>query len=86
VKSTLSDGIPQAFLPLRFVDSQQPENCENRNDPDFVQAFLKKWCVESDFKASNLPLSLQLKCSGCQNDQVKRTLVKRSFLTCMEFV
>jgi hypothetical protein len=23
--------------------SQQPENCENRNDPDFVQAFLKKW-------------------------------------------
>ena len=29
--------------------SQQPENCENRNDPDFVQAFLKKWWVESDF-------------------------------------
>ena len=22
---------------------QQPENCENRNDPDLVQAFLKKW-------------------------------------------
>jgi hypothetical protein len=22
--------------------SQQPENCENRNDPDLVQAFLKK--------------------------------------------
>jgi hypothetical protein len=21
------------------------ENCENRNDPDFVQAFLKKWWV-----------------------------------------
>jgi hypothetical protein len=31
---------------------QQPENCENRNDPDFVQAFLKKWWVESDFKLS----------------------------------
>jgi hypothetical protein len=30
--------------------SQQPENCENRNDPDLVQAFLKKWWVESDFK------------------------------------
>jgi len=30
---------------------QQPENCENRNDPDLVQAFLKKWWVESDFKA-----------------------------------
>jgi hypothetical protein len=33
---------------------QQPENCENRNDPDLVQAFLKKWWVESDFKAPNL--------------------------------
>ena len=29
------------------------ENCENRNDLDLVQAFLKKWWVESDFKASN---------------------------------
>jgi hypothetical protein len=35
--------------------SQQPENCENRNDPDLVQAFLKKWWVESDFKVPNLP-------------------------------
>jgi hypothetical protein len=33
----------------------RPENCENRNDPDLVQAFLKKWWVESDFKAPNLP-------------------------------
>jgi hypothetical protein len=41
------------------------ENCENRNDPDLVQVFLKKWWVESDFKAPNLPLSLQLKGSGC---------------------
>jgi hypothetical protein len=39
--------------------SQQPENCENRNDPDLEQAFLKKWWVESDFKAPNLPLSLK---------------------------
>jgi hypothetical protein len=31
--------------------SQQPENCENRNDPDLVQVFLKKWWFESDFKA-----------------------------------
>ena len=23
--------------------SQQPENCENRNGPDLIQAFLKKW-------------------------------------------
>jgi uncharacterized Fe-S cluster protein YjdI len=45
--------------------SQQPENCENRNDPDLVQAFLKKWWVESDFKAPTLPFSLRLKDSGC---------------------
>jgi hypothetical protein len=32
-----------------------------RNDRDLVQAFLKKWWVESDFKAPNLPLSLRLK-------------------------
>jgi hypothetical protein len=37
------------------------QNCENRNDPDLVQAFLKKWWVESDFKAPNLPLSLRFK-------------------------
>ena len=37
------------------------ENCLNRNDPDLVQAFLKKWWVESDFKAPKLPLSLRLK-------------------------
>jgi hypothetical protein len=40
-------------------ESQQPENCENRNNPDLVQAFLKQWWVESDFKAPNLPLSLR---------------------------
>jgi hypothetical protein len=28
--------------------SQQPENWENRNGPDLVQAFPKKWWVESD--------------------------------------
>jgi hypothetical protein len=50
--------------------SQQPENCENRNDPDLVQAFLKKWWVESDFKAPNLPLSLRLKVSGCHYDNI----------------
>ena len=32
-----------------------------RNDPDLVQAFLKKWRGESDFKAPNLPPSLRLK-------------------------
>jgi hypothetical protein len=29
-----------------------------------VQAFLKKWWVESDFKAPNLPLSLRFKGSA----------------------
>jgi hypothetical protein len=31
-----------------------------------VQAFLKKWWVESDLKAANLSLSLRLKGSGFQ--------------------
>jgi hypothetical protein len=50
--------------------SQQPENCENRKDPDLVQAFLKKWWVESDFKAPSLPLSLRLKVSGCHYNSI----------------
>jgi hypothetical protein len=45
-------------------------NCENRNDPDLVQAFLKKWWVESDFKAPNLPFSLRLKVSGCHYNSI----------------
>ena len=45
------------------------ENCENRNDPDLVQAFLKKWWVESDFKAPNLPLSLRFKGSERRFEQ-----------------
>jgi hypothetical protein len=49
---------------------QQQENCENRNDPDLVQAFLKKWWVESDFIAPNLPLSLRLKGSGCHYNSI----------------
>jgi hypothetical protein len=35
-----------------------------------VQAFLKKWWVESDFKAPNLPLSLQFKGSGCHYNSI----------------
>jgi hypothetical protein len=41
--------------------SQQLENWENRNGPDLVQAFPKKWWVESDFTAPDLPLPLRLK-------------------------
>jgi hypothetical protein len=35
-----------------------------------VQAFLKKWWVESDFKAPNIPLSLRLKGSGCHYNSI----------------
>jgi hypothetical protein len=35
-----------------------------------VQAFLKKWWVESDFKAPNPPLSLRLKGSGCHYNSI----------------
>jgi hypothetical protein len=38
--------------------------CENRNDPDLVQAFLKK------FKAPNLPLSLRFKGFGCHYNSI----------------
>jgi hypothetical protein len=41
-----------------------------RNDPDLVQAFLKKWWVESDFKAPDLPLSLRLKVSSHHYDSI----------------
>jgi hypothetical protein len=40
------------------------------DDPDLVQAFLKKWWVESDFKAPNLTLSLRLKVSSCHYNSI----------------
>ena len=43
---------------------------ENRNYLDLVQPFLKKWWVESDFKAPNPPLSLRLKGSGCHYNSI----------------
>jgi len=42
-----------------------------------VQAFLKKWWVESDFKAPNLPLSLRLKGSGCHYNLVCSRRISR---------
>jgi hypothetical protein len=43
-----------------------------------VQAFLKKWWVESDFKAPNLPLSLRLEVSGCYyNSMYNNTWTKQ---------
>ena len=37
--------------------SQQPENCENRNDPDLVQAFLK-WSLLSKNLVERQPLHI----------------------------
>jgi hypothetical protein len=34
--------------------SQQPENFENRNDPDLVQAFLKKWQRDGPNTSTNV--------------------------------
>ena len=41
-----------------------------------VQAILKKWWVESDFKAPNLPLSLRLKGSGCHYNNIYNSIYK----------
>ena len=35
-----------------------------------LQLFKKKWWVESDFNAPNLPLSLRLKVSGCHYNSI----------------
>jgi hypothetical protein len=35
-------------------------NCENRNDSDLVQAFLKKWWVESDFITAQTRVILEI--------------------------
>ena len=35
-----------------------------------MTAFLKKWWIESDFKAPNLPLSLRLKVPGCHYNSI----------------
>jgi hypothetical protein len=47
----------------------------NRNDPDLVQAFLKKWWVESDFKEQNLSFSLRLKVSRCHYNSIYNVLI-----------
>jgi hypothetical protein len=60
-QDNIIQGMTQISLSLKT---------ENRNDPDLVQAFLKKWWVESDFKAPNLPLSLRLKVSGCHYNSI----------------
>jgi hypothetical protein len=42
----------------------------NRNGPDLVQAFPKKWWFESDFTVPNIPLPLRLKGSGCHYNSI----------------
>ena len=63
-------GKVQTHNYINRQNQSTTENCENRNDPDLVQAFLKKWWVESDFKAPNLPLSLRFKGSGCHCNSI----------------
>jgi hypothetical protein len=48
---------------------------EKRNGPDLVQAFPKKWWVESDFTAPNLSLPLRLKGSGCHYNSFFLTIL-----------
>jgi hypothetical protein len=56
----------RSILLISHLENQSTTGkLRKRNDPDLVQAFLKKWWVESDFKAPNFPLSLRLKGSGC---------------------
>ena len=39
----------------------------------------KKWWVESDSKAPNLPLSLRLKGSGCHNNSIYNNMISYSY-------
>ena len=55
-----SKGKVKTHKYINRQNQSTTEKCENRNDPALVQVFLKKWWVESDFKAPNLPLSLLL--------------------------
>ena len=57
------------------------EKLGNPNDPDFVQAFPKKWWVESDFTAPNLPLPL--KGFGCHQNSILNSTVTNDMIYCM---
>jgi hypothetical protein len=49
---------------------EQSDLIESVQYEDLLQASLKKWWVESDFKAPNLPLSLRFKGSGCHCNSI----------------
>jgi hypothetical protein len=67
---TILQRESQNSLLYKQTKSVNNRKTENRNAPNLVQAFLKKWRVESDFKAPNLPLSLRFKGSGCHYDSI----------------
>ena len=50
--------------------SQQPENWENRNDPDLVQTFPKKMVGWIRFYGAKPPVSLRFKGSGCHYNSI----------------
>jgi hypothetical protein len=55
---------------FRFFGALRPKDFKNYLALMVIQAFLKKWWAESDFKAPNLPLSLRLKGSGCHYNSI----------------
>ena len=67
---TILQGKVKTHKYINRQNQSTTGNCENRNDPDLVQAFLKKWWVESDLKTPNLPLSLRLRVSGCHYNSI----------------
>ena len=67
-----SKGKVKTHKYINRQNQSTTENWENRNDPDLVQAFPKKWWVESDLTAPNLSLSLRFKGSGCHNNSNSR--------------
>jgi hypothetical protein len=64
-KITQHRAIFQRERQNSYVNKQKNQSTTGklgkRNGPDLVQAFPKKWWVESDFTAPDLPLPLRLK-------------------------
>jgi hypothetical protein len=55
-----SKGNEKTHKSTNRQNKSTTENWENHNGPDLLQAFPKKWWVESYFTAPNLPLPLRL--------------------------
>jgi hypothetical protein len=67
----LPDGV-KSDVCLFADDTKMFRNIADGEDKEILQddLELKKWWVESDFKAPNLPLSLRLKVSGCHYNSI----------------